>query len=182
MMKNNLSDFVIRQLKDKIKTRYVIESDELFNLFHYMGIVDDYDALYNILEHMEVSNIDVNFGTNNEHYRKFKSIESAYKFAKTTKIRRESIVNIMNKVDNYNVPLNNEWMSIYRTDEDDSKPEPHVVPVFETNPDLERLQTRIKNEIESKAEEEFNQMSDEERLEHAMNLITETQNFINNNQ
>lgn len=182
MMESKLGDFAIRQLKDKIKTRYVIQSDDLFNLFTNMGIVDDYDALYNILEYMEESNIDVNFGTNNEHYKKFKSIESAYQFAKTTKIRRESIIKIMNKVDNTNVHLNDEWMSRYRTDEDDVKPEPNVIPILETNPDLENLRQRIVDESTNRVINELNQMSDEERLQHAMERLNELHNIINNNQ
>lgn len=160
----NLGDTVIKFLGENVKQRYVVEAEDLFQLFSDMGILEDVDSLTVVLEHLENRNIDVNFKDNqNGYYAIYKSIENLYKFIKNTNINREKISNIMKKADNIKPPPDTSWMEFYRIDDEkELKPQ---TPVTETNPI------------------NMNQISDEVRLLQAMeSRVNELHNIINNNQ
>lgn len=182
---SNLGDTVIKFLGEKIKQRYVVEAHDLFELFLNMGIIEDQDLLNMVLEHLESRNIDVNFRDNqSDLYEKYKRIERVYKFMKTTNINKEKVLTMMNKVDTIKPKLDTSWMEQYRAqnDEEPESEELKTATPIEINPDLANLQQRIVEESTNRIISELNQMSDEQRFEHAMNRINELQNIINNNQ
>lgn len=182
---SNLGDTVIKFLGEKIKQRYVVEAHDLFELFLNMGILEDQDSLNMVLEYLDSKNVDVNFRDNqSEYYEKYKRIERVYKFMKTTNINKEKVLTMMNKVDTIKPKLDTSWMERYRTvnDEEPESKEPMTATPFEINPDLENLQQRIIDESTNRIINELSQMSDEERLQQAMESLNELHNIINNNQ
>lgn len=181
----NLGDVVVKLLGEKIKQRYVVEAHDLFELFLNMGILEDQDSLNIVLERLESKNVDVNFRDNqSDYYEKYKRIERVYKFMKTTNINKEKVLTMMNKVDTIKPKLDTSWMERYRAqnDEEPESEEPVTATPIEINPDLANLQQRIVEESTNKIISELNQISDEERLEHAMERLNELNNIINNNQ
>ena len=77
---NNMSkvpSFIIRQLKDKITQRYVVNSEDFFFIIEGMGLMDNEECLFEILEYLEEAKIDVHFKTGTEQlrYNQFKKIE-----------------------------------------------------------------------------------------------------------
>lgn len=182
---SNLGDTVLKFLREKIKQRYVVEAHDLFELFLNMGILEDQDSLNMVLEHLESKNVDINFKDNQSYYyEKYKRIEKIYKFMKTTNINKDKVLTMMNKVDTIKPKLDTSWMERYRSvdDEEPNSEEPKTATPIEINPDLVNLQQRIDEETKNRLISEMNQMSDEQRLEHAMDRINELQNIINNNQ
>lgn len=178
----SLGNTVVKFLKEKIRTRYVVEASDLFELFLNMGILEDVESLNLVLEHLENSNIDVNFRDNqSEYYERYKRIEKVYKFMKTTKIRKDEVLGMMKKVDTIKPKLDTSWMEVYRISEDEEIEEKLELSSV-MNPDLENLQQRIIDESTNRIINELNQMSDEERLQQAMERLNELHNIINNNQ
>jgi len=180
---SNLGDTVVRFLGDKKKQRWIIESSDLFELLNNMGILNDPEALNVVLEHLEDSGIDVNFrDTDSEYYKIFKDIERRFKFLKDMKFKRQNVTDLIKKMDDINVKPDDSWLDSYRNDtEEDENPVDTVRPPVEVNPDIVALNERIMNEVTDRIIHNMNQMSDEQRLEQAMNQLNDLHNIINNN-
>jgi len=177
---SKLGDTVIKFLNDKKKQRWVIEAADLFNLLNSMGILDDVDSMFIVIEDLENSDIDVNFrDTDIEYYKIFKAFEKQYKFFKSLKYNRADVVKMINKVDEIEVKLDDDWLQLYKNDDEAETTE--TTTTGQLNPDLLKLNEKIKNEITDRIIQNLNQVSDEERMQLAMEQINELNNIINNN-
>jgi 1,2-phenylacetyl-CoA epoxidase catalytic subunit len=71
---SSIGDFVIRQLKDNIETKLIVQGQLFFSLIEKMGVSRDYETLSDILDHLHTNNIEIHFGAKDYE----KSIEFAY--------------------------------------------------------------------------------------------------------
>jgi hypothetical protein len=177
---SKIGSTVVKYLEGLKRTRYVVEADDLFNLFNNMGIIDD-DITYEILEYFDTSNIDIHFKNQDDnHYKRFKDIERRYKTMKKVRFNREKVVKIIEKVDSIKPKIyDEEWLNEYRNDEEEieeTDPTPDNL-----NPSLMVLNDRIRDEIRGKILQELSEIPDEERLRHATEQLVQLNNLINNN-
>ncbi len=130
---SELGDTVIKFLNDKKKQRWVIEAADLFNLLNSMGILDDVDSMFIVIEDLENSNIDVNFrDTDIEYYKIFKAFEKQYKFFKNFKKNRADVLKMINKVDDIKIKPDDSWLESYRNDNQENI-EPTMEQINELN-------------------------------------------------
>ena len=114
---SELGDTVVKFLNDKKKQRWVVESADLFELLSQMGILNDVESLNVVIEHLENSEIDVNFrDTDIEYYKIFKAFEKQYKFFKNFKKNRADVLKMINKVDDIKIKPDDSWLESYRND------------------------------------------------------------------
>lgn len=140
-------DFIEKQIQSKKEQRWVIPSEYLFTLFESMGIMDEQDTLMDILEYLEESKIDVNFKSEAQDiiFRKFKSIEQAYKMRKVLGHKKDEIKQHINKVMNTKVIPDDTYFKTFMTDDEEVITELiEDIPSF--NKDLENLQSKVDKE------------------------------------
>jgi hypothetical protein len=114
---SELGDTVVKFLNDKKKQRWVVESADLFELLSQMGILNDVESLNIVIEHLENSEIDVNFrDTDTGYYKIFKDIERRYKFIKKMNFVRKDVTEIIKKVDDIKIKPDDSWLESYRND------------------------------------------------------------------
>lgn len=178
---SKIGQTVVKYLGDKVKQRFVVESSDLFEMFNKMGITDDSDSVTDIMEYLDENNIDVNFKEGDqETHRRFKIMKEQFRIIKELKIKRKRSSELMKKMDEIIVRPQGEWLEQYRTDSDDEII--HQTSPAVTNPELEELNQRIQKQIKDRLIERLNEMTDEERMEHAINQLYNVNNEINNNQ
>lgn len=178
---SKIGSTVVKYLKELLRTRYVVEADDLFNLFNNMGIIDDDDMTYEILEYFDANDIDVHFKNQDDNlYKRFKDIERRFKLVKKLEFNREKVVKVIEKVDTINPKIHddkwlNEYQNIDKEDEEIDAP-PNIM-----NPDLIKLNDKIIQEIQGRMIQELSEIPDEERLRHATEQLAQLNNAINNN-
>lgn len=180
---SNLGKVFIKYLGDKVKPKLIVESFDFFQMIINMGIADDSDSVYDIMEHLDENNIDINFREGEtDNHRRFKMMKQQLRLIKELKIKRKRSAELMKKLEEIKIEPKLEWLQEYRySGFEDEITDDGVVKPF-VNPELDELNKRIQNKIKEKMTEQLNQMTDDERFEHAVNLLTETNNLLNNNQ
>ena len=119
-MESKISKTVIKFLGEKVKTRYVVNSNDFFNIINDMGLKDDTDILYEIFEYFEENKIDLNFETKDENYRVYNQILSRHELMRKLKLNRKKVVDIINLANEKMVDKNkHKWMEFFRLDDED---------------------------------------------------------------
>ena len=122
---SKLNDFIVKRLQENIKQRWVVESKEFFELVENMGIINDEDLLGDIFEFLETENIDIHFNNTGDHLRfqQYKRIEEKAKFIKRLGIAQDGIRNFIGKVDSSKPNMDDTFMKMYMTDDDEEQME-----------------------------------------------------------
>jgi len=154
---SKVPSFIIEQLKDKITQRYVVNSEDFFFIIEGMGIMDNDELLFEILEYFENEKIDVHFKTSSEQirYNQFKELEKRVALTRRMNLTREQVIDLNNRVDNIKPSLNDGWLKSYMldSDEDQNKYLTELNIVHKTN-DLDNLKERfISQEVNRQNEE-----------------------------
>lgn len=180
---NKIGKTFVKYLGDKIKQRLVVESSDLFEMMNNMGITDDSETVIDIMEHLDENNIDVHFKEGDqENHRRFKIMKQQFRIFTDLKVRRKRSVELIKKMDEIKIKPQGEWLEQYRNSDSEEEFKPGYNNGPETNPELDELNQRIKNQVFEEMKERLNKMTDEERFEHAINQIENIRNQINNNQ
>lgn len=143
-----LTEFVVKQLNDKKQQRWVIKSQDLFDLWSKMGIMEEEDMLMDILEYLEDNKIDVHFenAAYEAQYSKFKKIEQGYKIKKHMKGTIDENKKKVEKVLLIKPKVDDTFLLEYMTDdEDDVKVINEKMGSF--NRDLQNFQQEITKKI-----------------------------------
>lgn len=119
-MENKIGDFIIKQIDDKKRQRWIISSDDLFVLCGNMGIINDDDLMLNVVEYLEEKEIDVNFHGHKSpgFYRRWNEIEKMILFKKIMDGTKTETQLMMEKVDSIKVPERPDWLNSYMDDDD----------------------------------------------------------------
>ena len=144
---SKVPSFIIQQLKDKITQRYVVNSEDFFFIIDGMGIMDNEEILFEILEYLEDVKIDVHFKTGTEQLRfnQFKKIEERMSLMRRMKATHGKIRELNNKVDNIKPNINNEWLKSYMLDDDEDQNK-YLIELNTITPqtnDLDNLKERL---------------------------------------
>jgi hypothetical protein len=120
---SKVSSFIIKQLNDKITQRYVVSADDFFQIIESMGISDDVDVLFEIIQYFEESKIDVFFisGTDHIKYQTFRRIEQQLGIMRRLNKNREEITELNHKVDNIKPHMDDSWLKAYMIEDDEEK-------------------------------------------------------------
>ena len=175
-MNTNIGYVVQKYLKDKIKIRYVIEASDFFNILESMGIMEDTDELYNILEYFDNEKIDMHFNDDDvELYKKFKITKANIEFLKTIKINRSRIKSVMDKSGNLNFQklANNTYF--LKTYKEEIEPEVGVVESMTIDSSLTELHEKLLKRKVNTLSETINK-SDEELMRDAINKYNQIKN------
>ncbi len=143
-----LTDFIKRQIQDKLKQRWVIQSDDLFILFKMMGLMDDSEKMMDILEYLEDNKIDVQFPEqlNHEEYGVFISLEKTLKLRKVFKSKGLDIKGQIEKVMSIKPDVDDTFLLEYMVDDEEE------IKKIRSSEDknLTKIQNKIKEEIRNK--------------------------------
>lgn len=151
-----LTDFIKKQIQNKLKQRWVIQSDDLFILFKVMGLMDDSEKMMNILEYLEDNKIDVQFleQLNNEEYNTFKQLEQAFKLRKVFKSKGVDIKGQIQKVMLIKPDVDDTFLLEYMVDDEEE------IKKVRSSEDknLTNFQNKIKEEVHNKIIENLPQI------------------------
>ena len=116
----SLGNFVLKTLDGKIKTKRIIESEDLFEVIGNMGLDDNDIEVLEIIEHLETENVDINFkeGQSSE-YNRFKRIKHSHQIMRRLKIKRDDVKSMMTKVESITPPERPKWLEVYRSDDEE---------------------------------------------------------------
>jgi hypothetical protein len=162
---SKLNDFIVKRLQENIKQRWVVESKIFFELLENMGIINDEDLLADIFEFLETENIDIHFNNTGDHLRfqQYKRIEEKAKFIKRLGIAQDGIRNFIGKVDNTKPIVDDSFMKIYMTDNDEEQREIiHYINNMDDN--LEKFRKKFEQDKYLKITEETGEISNEELI------------------
>ena len=165
-----LNDFIVKRLQENIKQRMVIESKEFFELLEKMGIINDEDLLADIFEFLEDENIDVHFNSTGDHLRfeQYKRIEVKAKFNKRIGIAQDGIKNFIKTVDNFKPTMDDTFMKVYMTDDDEEQIEiSEHMSTLDNN--LELFRKKFEQEKYQKHQDKLRELSTEELIEQLTN-------------
>jgi len=165
-----LNDFIVKRLQENIKQRMVIESKEFFELLEKMGIINDEDLLADIFEFLEDENIDVHFNSTGDHLRfeQYRRIEVKAKFNKRIGIAQDGIKNFIKKVDNFKPTMDDIFMKVYMTDDDEEQIEiSEHMSTLDNN--LELFRKKFEQEKYQKHQDKLRELSTEELIEQLTN-------------
>ena len=165
-----LTKFIEDRLQEKRQQRWVIHSNDLFDLFMKMGIMEEEELLMDILEYLEEQKIDVHFENSlYEHQLKFKKIEQGYKIRRQMKGKIEENKEFINKIINIKPSkINDDFLYEYMTDDEEVIQElKKQQPAF--NKSLQDLQEDITKNI------------NQQILENAPPIDTSLIEFLRNN-
>ena len=167
---SKLTDFIIKRLQENIKQRWVVESSTFFELLENMGIINDEDLLTDIFEFLETENIDINFKSTGDQIRfqQYKRIEEKAKFVKRLGIAQDGIRNFIGRVDNAKPSIDDSFMKVYMTDNDDELKE--VIQYINNQDDnLERFRQKFQQEKYLQITEELNKITNDELINQITN-------------
>jgi len=167
---SKLNEFIIKRLQSNIKQRWVVESKNFFDLLENMGIIEDEDMLADIFEFMENANIDIHFNNTGDHarFQQYKRIEEKAKFIKRLGIAQDGIRNFITKVDNSKPNMDDSFMKIYMTDNDEEHME-IVQHINNMDDNLEKFRKKFEQEKYLKIKSDLDKLSNEELLEQLTN-------------
>lgn len=119
-MGTKLEEFIIKQLNDKKKQRWIISSEDLYVLCGDMGIIDDDTIMIDVLKYLDENKIDINFHGKNgdKFYREFIRLENKMKLLEKFKNTKPEMQKLIEKAQSISVPERPEWLESYRNDED----------------------------------------------------------------
>lgn len=161
-----LTDFIKKQIQNKLKQRWVIQSDDLFILFKVMGLMDDSEKMMDILEYLEDNKIDVQFleQLNNEEYNTFKQLEQAFKLRKVFKSKGVDIKGQIQKVMLIKPDVDDTFLLEYMVDDEEE------IKKVRSSEDknLTNFQNKIKEEVHNKIIENLPQI-DKSEIENLRN-------------
>lgn len=150
------TDFIKKQIQNKLKQRWVIQSDDLFILFKVMGLMDDSEKMMDILEYLEDNKIDVQFPEqlNHEEYNTFKQLEQAFKFRKVFKSKGMDIKGQIEKVMSIKPDVDDTFLLEYMVDDEEE------IKKVRSSEDknLTKFQNKIKEEVHNKIIENLPQI------------------------
>ena len=167
---SKLTDFVLKRLQENIKQRWVVESKTFFDLLENMGIINDEELLTDIFEFLEDENIDVHFNSTGDHVRfeQYKRIEVKAKFNKRIGIAQDGIKNFIKTVDNFKPTMDDTFMKIYMTDDDEEQMEiSKHMSTLDNN--IELFRKKFEQEKYQKHQDKLSGLSNEELLEQLTN-------------
>jgi hypothetical protein len=167
---SKLTEFIIKRLQENIKQRWVVESSTFFELLENMGIINDEDLLTDIFEFLETENIDINFKSTGDQIRfqQYKRIEEKAKFVKRLGIAQDGIRNFIGRVDNAKPSIDDSFMKVYMTDNDDELKE--VIQYINNQDDnLERFRQKFQQEKYLQITEELNKITNDELINQITN-------------
>jgi hypothetical protein len=151
-MKENKSipQFIVDKLKDKIVTKLVLNSYDLYEQCFKMGILEDNEVMEKVINYLDENNIDINFNaTDKEFYNRYRFIESRIKMGKRIKDNGRHINDTMKRVLNIKVDQRPEWLETYRDDEEPPQG------IIENNLGfMTEIVEKYKNEIMDKTEKQ----------------------------
>lgn len=151
-MKENktIPQFIVDKLEDKIVTKRVLNSYDLYEQCFKMGIWEDNEVMEKIINYLDENNIDVNFNAaSKEFYDRYRFIESRIKMGKKIKDKGRYINDTMKRVLNIKIDQRPEWLEEYRDDEEPPQG------IIENNLDfMSEIVEKYKNEIVDKVEKQ----------------------------
>jgi hypothetical protein len=169
---SKLTDFVLKRLQENIKQRWVIESKMFFDLLENMGIINDEDLLVDIFEFLENENIDVHFNSTGDHVRfeQYKRIEVKSKLNKRISVAQDGIKNFIKTVDNFKPTMDDTFMKVYMTDDDEEQIEiSKHMSTLDNN--IELFRKKFEQEKYQKHQDKLRELSTEELIEQLTNNI-----------
>ena len=167
---SKLTDFVLKRLQENIKQRWVVESKTFFDLLENMGIINDEELLTDIFEFLEDENIDVHFKSTGDHLRfeQYKQIEMKAKFNKRIGIAQDGIKNFIKTVDNFKPTMDDTFMKVYMTDDEEEQTEiSKHISTLDNN--IELFRKKFEQEKYQKHQEKLMELSTEELIEQLTN-------------
>jgi len=167
---SKLTDFILKRLQENIKQRWVIESKMFFDLLENMGIINDEELLTDIFEFLENENIDVHFNSTGDHVRfeQYKRIEVKAKFNKRIGIAQDGIKNFIKTVDNFKPTMDDTFMKVYMTDDDEEQMEINKhMSTLDNN--IELFRKKFEQEKYQKHQDKLRELSTEELIEQLTN-------------
>ena len=165
-----LNDFIVKRLQENIKQRWVVESKVFFELLENMGIIEDEDTLADIFEFLESEDIDIHFNNTGDHLRfqQYKRIEEKAKFIKRLGIAQDGIRNFISKVDNIKPNVDDAYMKIFMTDDEEELRE-ITQHVNNMDDNLEIFRKKFEQEKYLKLKSDLENLSNEELLQQLTN-------------
>jgi hypothetical protein len=120
---SKVPSFVIKQLNDKITQRYVVNADDFFQIIESMGISDNLDALFEVIQYFEESKIDVFFknGTDHVRYQTFRNIEQQLGIMRRLNKKHEEITELNRKANNIKPHMDDSWLKSFMIEDDEEK-------------------------------------------------------------
>lgn len=101
-MNEKLIKFVERMIEPK--TKKIINSTELFEIFESMDVLDDDELINDVIDYFDSKKIEIDFrGKNNrKHQPRYERARMNAKMMKSLKINKEHISSIMKKTNSVN--------------------------------------------------------------------------------
>jgi hypothetical protein len=117
---SRIGDFVIRQLKDNIESKLIIQSQVFFSLIEKMGVSRDTETLSEILHHLYDNNIDIHFGPKDyERSHEFNYITNQVKLFNNLKLKKDYLDKINYLVNKPIKIMDDSFLDEYRKIEDE---------------------------------------------------------------
>lgn len=167
---SKLNEFIIKRLQSNIRQRWVVESKNFFELLENMGIIEDEEMLSDIFEFMDSEHIDIHFNNSGDHIRfqQYKRIEEKAKFVKRLGIAQDGIRNFIGKVNNVKPTMDDSFMKIYMTDNDEEQRE-IIQHINNMDDNLEKFRKKFEQDKYLKITEELDKTSNEELINQITN-------------
>ena len=152
-----LGEFILKRIEAKKTQRWIITCDDLFTLCGDMGIINDDDAMMDIMNYLEDNQIDVNFHNNKSagYYKIWNELERKIKLKKMLIGSKTEVQKLIEKVDKIKVQERPDWLEMYKDDSTDEKIEESKMKVSNentyqriTNMLMEELKEQVENEPE----------------------------------
>jgi len=143
-----LTKFIEKELQDKKQQRWVIDSNDFFNLVFAMGIMEQEELLMDILEYLEENKIDIHFSSpeKQNQFQTFKKIEQGYRIRKQMKGYSEEIKKNIEKVMGYKPNVSDDFLLEYMTDDEEYIQNLNAT-IQPINKDIQELQEKITKQI-----------------------------------
>ena len=150
-----LGEFILKRIEAKKTQRWIITCDDLFTLCGDMGIINDDDAMMDIMNYLEDNQIDVNFHNNKSagYYKIWNELERKIKLKKMLIGSKTEVQKLIEKVDKIKVQERPDWLEMYRNDSTDEKMEESKMKVSNENP-YQRITNMLMEELKEQVENE----------------------------
>jgi hypothetical protein len=114
---SKLGEFVLRQIKDNIETKKILDSEIFMDLITKMGIHDDWESLSEVISNLHENKIELNFKeTDYDNYQYYKRAIKYVKFYKNMIPRKEIISEINHRIDLVKPKIDSTFLESYRND------------------------------------------------------------------
>ena len=114
---SKLGEFVLRQIKDNIETKKILDSEIFMDLITKMGIHDDWESLSEVISSLNENKIELNFKeTDYDNYQFYKRTIQYTKLYKNMILKKEIISELNHRVDSIKPKIDSTFLESYRND------------------------------------------------------------------